>query len=46
MPEIVEGEVRDCDFVAKLKIAKLFSHAGVFVGDSRKIMLAKFPAIL
>ena len=32
--EIVEGVVRDCDLVAKLKIA--IFPPGVFVGDSRK----------
>ena len=42
MQEIVGGVVRYCDLVAKIKIAKFFP--GVFVGDSRKFVLAKnFP---
>ena len=44
MREIVDGVVRDCDLVAKFKIAIFFPS--VFVGaDSRKSTLAKFPAI-
>ena len=40
MREIVEGAVRHCDLVAKIKIAKKF-FSGVFVSDSRKFMFAK-----
>ena len=36
---IVEGVVRHRDLVAKIKITKFFP--GMFVGDSRKFMLAK-----
>ena len=40
MRKIVGGVVRHCYLVAKIKIAKFF-FSGVFVGDSRKFMLAK-----
>ena len=43
MQEIVGGVVRYRDLVAKIKIMKFF--LGVFVGDSRKFVFAKFPAI-
>ena len=39
MREIVEGVVRHRDLVAKIKIVDFFP--GVFVGDSRKFVLAK-----
>ena len=39
MWEIVGGVVRYCDLVAKIHTAKFFP--GVFVGDSRKFVLAK-----
>ena len=39
MWEIVGGVVRYRDLVVKIKIAKFFP--GVFVGDSRKFVLAK-----
>ena len=39
MREIVGGVVRYRDLVAKIKIAIFFP--GVFVGDSRKFVLAK-----
>ena len=39
MQEIVGGVVKYRDLVAKIKIANIFS--GVFVGDSRKFVLAK-----
>ena len=39
MRQIVGGVVRYRDLVAKIKIAKFFSC--VFVGDSRKFVLAK-----
>ena len=41
MREIVGCVVRYCDLVVKIKITNFFFFPGMFVGDSRKFMLAK-----